>query len=421
MSVRRRRSDREPSLLVYTAITSVAGLAALAWAGVTFPISPDISLTAARDKEGILLGLVFWVAVGLLGGTRVERLHGHGVLTFHIPFIIAAMALGGPAAGGIVALVSTIERRELREMPWYGAVSNHAHMTLAAVVGGVVLLATREGLVAVVGSASQATELVAIVVGSLVFALLTTALAAGTVILRARLSVAEALRVYDTAFRITSASEVVVGWVLVMSYASVGWWAALISATLVLVIWQGHDAREIANHDPMTKLLSRAGFDARLQETMLSAERKGHGFSVIAIDLDGFKAINDTHGHATGDDVIREVGARLRAGIRLTDAGVRRGGDEYGVLLADVGDPATAEAIARRLHASVTAPIRLGRGAVEVGASFGLYVIEADAPIPLLDRIHRASDELMYEAKRTHTGLVLEVVRSEPEAIPSTA
>ena len=130
-----------PALAIYTAVTIVAGIAALAWAAVTFPIDETISLTTAGGREGILLGLVFWIAIGLLGGTRVERMHGHGVLTFHIPFIVAAMALGGPTAGALVAMLSTIERRELREVPWYGTLANHAALTFSAVVGGVVLLA----------------------------------------------------------------------------------------------------------------------------------------------------------------------------------------------------------------------------------------------------------------------------------------
>jgi diguanylate cyclase (GGDEF)-like protein len=416
MSVRRRRSDRDPGLLVYTAVTIAAGLAAFAWTAATYPISPDISLTTAGGREGILLGLVFWVSIGLLGGTRVDRLHGHGALTFHIPFIVAAMAIGGPTAGAIVAMVSTIERREFREMPWYGAVSNHAHMTLAAVVGGVVLVTARDVLSRTAGGDPQAVGLVSLVLGSLVFAVVTTALAAGTVILRDRLTVGEALRVYDTSFRMTSASEVVVGWVLAVTYATVGWWASLICAMLVLAIWQGHDAREMARYDPLTLLLSRTGFDARLAETMLSAERKGHGFSVIAIDLDGFKRVNDRLGHAAGDEVIREVGARLRSGIRLTDAGVRRGGDEYGILLADVGDRPTAQRIAERLRESVMRPIRIGGKTVTVGASFGLFVIEPDASIPLIDAIHRRSDDLMYQAKRKKLGLVVDIEAGEGTA-----
>ena len=100
-----RMRPRRPvlALYLYTGTTIVAGFAALTWASLTFPIWPGISLTQAGGREGILLGLVFWILLGLLGGTRVQHMHGHGVLTFHLPFIIAATALGGPVAGAPVA------------------------------------------------------------------------------------------------------------------------------------------------------------------------------------------------------------------------------------------------------------------------------------------------------------------------------
>ena len=126
------------ALYAYTGTTIVVGLSALAWVSLTFTIWPTISLTKSGGTEGILLGLVFWIALGLLGGTRVEQLHGYGVLTFHLPFIIAATALGGPVAGGWVAMISTLEAREMRTVPWYGTLANHAAMALSAVLAGVV-------------------------------------------------------------------------------------------------------------------------------------------------------------------------------------------------------------------------------------------------------------------------------------------
>src|SRR5512134_3527962 len=136
---RRRRSDRNPVLLTYTGAQIVLGVVIFAWAVQAYPIDPRITLTEAAGREGVLLGLIFWILIGLLGSTRVERLHGHGVLTFHIPFIVAAMALGGPVAGGVVAAVSTIERRELTELPWYGTLANHAALTISGVLAGLVL------------------------------------------------------------------------------------------------------------------------------------------------------------------------------------------------------------------------------------------------------------------------------------------
>src|SRR5262245_2574522 len=166
------------ALSVYTGATIVAGLAALAWASVTYEIWPTISLTQAGGREGILLGLLFWILLGLLGGTRVEQLHGYGVLTFHLPFIIAATALGGPVAGGWVAMISTLEARELRssEVPWYGTLANHCSIAAAAVVAGVVFDQVQHLSFAQVTDQPQAATLVAIVLSSAVLSIGSTAL-----------------------------------------------------------------------------------------------------------------------------------------------------------------------------------------------------------------------------------------------------
>ena len=403
--MKRRSSDYSPTLYVYTAATIVAGVAALTWAALSLPIDERISLTSGGGREGVLLGLVFWIAIGLLGGLRVERLHGHGVLTFHYPFIIAATALGGPVAGALVALISTIERRELRDVPWFGVLANHAALTLAAICGGVTMGVVRETFTTLAATQAQAVELTAIVLGSLVIGTVATALAAGTVILRDRLGVAEALRVYDMGFRTTSAAEVVLGWLLWLTFTTVGWWAALICAILVLAVWSSHDAREVARHDAMTGLLSRAGFDVRLAEALDAIQRRGQSAALLAVDLDGFKGVNDQYGHAVGDDVIREVGSRLRASIRLTDSAVRRGGDEFGVLLADMPDRETARELSTRIHEAICAPIVVEGRTIRVGASIGVTFIEPTVRPPTIGRLHDLTDRLMYTAKQGGGGL----------------
>jgi diguanylate cyclase (GGDEF)-like protein len=400
-----RRQARSIALYLYTSATIVGGLVALAWASVTFDIWPTISLTQAGGKEGILLGLLFWILIGLLGGTRVEQLHGFGVLTFHLPFIIAATALGGPVAGGWVAMIATIEARELREVPWYGTLANHSAMALSAVLAGVVFDLARTGPLGAVTDQPQAAQLVAIVLATFVMSGLSAALATGTVILRDGLSAREAARLLDTSYRSTSASEVVLGWVLTLAYATIGWWAALICASLVLVIWQAHDAREIARHDAMTGLLSRSGFDARLKEVLASVQRGAGRAALLAIDLDGFKAINDQHGHGAGDDVIREIGARLRRSVRLTDAAVRRGGDEFGVLLAGVSDTVAAETLAKRILADLCEPIETEHVMLRVGASIGVIMIEPGTRVSSLDRLHAQADFQMYLAKKAGGGV----------------
>jgi diguanylate cyclase (GGDEF)-like protein len=403
---RRRRTDHSPALLAYTGLQVAAAAVAFAWVAVSFPMAPEISLTRSGGPEGILLGLVFWVVIGLLGGTRVERLHGHGVLTFHLPFIVAAMALGGPAAGAVVALVSTIEAREIREAPWYGVLANHAALTLSAIAGGLVFYAIRTVLqVSLVDVDEQAGTLIAIVLASFVLTIVVTGLVAGTVILRDHLTFPEAVRIFDTSYRISASSEVVLGWVLTFSYVSIGWWATMICATLVLVVWRGHDALEVARHDAMTGLLTRAGFDVRLADAIEASQGRGQYAALLAIDLDGFKAINDDHGHAVGDDVLRAVGARLREQIRLTDSAVRRGGDEFSVLLVDLPDAATASNSAARILARIREPVEVDTGTVSVGASVGVYfILPTDRP-PTTGRLHDHTDRLMYEAKHRGGGL----------------
>ncbi len=401
----RRRLRDNTALLFYTAGTIVVGALAFAWAALVFPIDETISLTAAGGKEGILLGLIFWIAIGLLGGTRVERMHGHGVLTFHLPFIIAAMALGGPTAGAIVALLCTIERREMREVPWYGTAANHAALALSAVVGGVVLLGVDGWLGALMPDKPQAVELVAVIVGGGVMTGIAVALASGTVHFRDGLKRAELIRLYDTAYRATAATEVVLGWLLAFTYSALGWWAAVVCAILVLAVWQTNESTKAANHDAMTGLLNRTGFDARLAAAIKASAHGDHVGAMLAIDLDGFKAINDEHGHAAGDDVIRAVGDRLRRSIRLTDAAVRLGGDEFGVLLMDLPDHRTGPMLARRIHKSLIAPMRVHDRTLQVGASIGIYVIEPPADELTVEHVHELADGAMYTAKLHGGGL----------------
>src|SRR6185369_16027984 len=145
----------------------------------------------------------------------------------------------------------------------------------------------------------QAAQLVAIVLATFVLSGLSALLATGTIIFRAGLTLREAGRLLDTSYRNTAASEVILGWVLVVAYGTIGWWAALVCAALVLVIWQAHIDRERARHDAMTGLLSRSGFDARLAEILVGVGRGAGKVALLAIDLDRFKAVNDVYGHAT--------------------------------------------------------------------------------------------------------------------------
>lgn len=402
------RPSYSTSLYAYTAVTIVAGLAVLVWATATLPLLGSISLGGgASSPTGILLGLGYWTATAVLGSIRVARMRGRGVLTFHLPFVVAAMALGGPVAAAWVVFLGTTELREFREVPWYGILANHAGLALAAVVAGLAMTSVRAGLAPTAGPDAASAQLLGLLVGTVVFTALSVSLAIGTVMLRERLTLREVLTVYDDAHRSTAATEAVLGWLLALVYQTVGWWAPVVCAVLVLVTWDAYDAREEAKRDPMTGLLTRLGFARRLDAAIRRARRGWESGALIAIDLDGFKAINDTHGHAAGDAVLRATGARLSAAIRPTDASARLGGDEFAVLLLGAIDAGTAESLAWRLLQRLREPVEYEDRRIRVGGSLGVALLGRRDLDANADTLHRLADSAMYEAKRAGGGVHL--------------
>lgn len=163
------------------------------------------------------------------------------------------------------------------------------------------------------------------------------------------------------------------------------------------------DLRHQATHDTLTGLLNRAGFEIRLQEAFSSARAHGTPATLIAIDLDCFKAVNDSAGHAAGDAVLREVGAAIRRMIRPSDAVGRIGGDEFAVLLNDCNERAGRD-IARSLLAALN-PLRTRHdSAVHItGASLGT----AQWHVQFRDSAEwvAAADSACYQAKRAGRGV----------------
>ncbi len=392
------------TLYAFTGVSTVVGLLVLAGATLTVPLAPAIALRAPEivGRDPVAAGLLFWTLLGLTGSLRASSVGGHAVLTFHLPFIVAAMLLGGPVAGGWVAFVSTLELREVREVPWYGVLANHATQALAAVLGGLAAMAAL-GL-AGAWVEPDAAVLVAALVGALVFAAVAISHAAITVSLRDGLTIREMMMVFDGSWRRTIVAECVVAWVLAFVYQAMGWWAPVICAVLVLLVWDAHDSSERVAHDEMTGLLNRHGFLARMPAVVAGVRRSGISSLLILLDLDGFKQVNDTYGHAIGDEVLQIVGERLRASTRITDAVARLGGDEFLVLLPGVRDHPTATALAARIHACLAEPIMMADHEVHVGSSLGLVLIDG-RPMTSLLRLIAEADRAMYAAKQAGGGI----------------
>ncbi|RZA30850.1 MAG: GGDEF domain-containing protein, partial [Lysobacteraceae bacterium] len=118
------------------------------------------------------------------------------------------------------------------------------------------------------------------------------------------------------------------------------------------------------------------------------------------LDMDGFKAVNDDHGHEQGDELLRQFGARLSAGVRKTDMVARLAGDEFVVVLEMLADAADAEDTARKLLDRLREPYLLGSASVTVGASIGIALHRPDDP-PDVEAWMVRADHAMYAVKRT--------------------
>jgi diguanylate cyclase (GGDEF)-like protein/PAS domain S-box-containing protein len=158
-----------------------------------------------------------------------------------------------------------------------------------------------------------------------------------------------------------------------------------------------------AFHDPVTNLANRALFVERVRHAVPRARREGARLAVIFMDLDDFKTINDSLGHAAGDAVLLEIAKRLDGSIRPSDTAARFGGDEFAVLLEDVGSAQDAADTAERILESFGAPLRLEGKELFVRCSLGISIAEGDAAAGA-DELIRNADAAMYIAKRDGKG-----------------
>lgn len=157
-----------------------------------------------------------------------------------------------------------------------------------------------------------------------------------------------------------------------------------------------------AEHDPLTDLPNRVLFRDRLEQAIAQAHRHGTRLAVLFVDLNHFKQINDTLGHAVGDQVLQQTALSLAGCIRDSDTVSRHGGDEFLVLLTEVKLAVDAIAIADKIAATLGAPSRIGNNVLRLTASIGisLYPDDGDEADVLIDR----ADAAMYLAKRHGVG-----------------
>lgn len=173
----------------------------------------------------------------------------------------------------------------------------------------------------------------------------------------------------------------------------------------------------LATHDPLTGLPNRAEFERFCREAMARARRRGLRVAVLYIDLDNFKPVNDTYGHAIGDELLKTIGERMKQTVRETDAVARIGGDEFCVLLADLDDMSIGYTVACKLLDMLSQPVVTRRGSHSVGASIGVSIYPDDGNDP--QALLRLADAAMYRVKQGGRKGVS--FHSAPAGLPETA
>jgi diguanylate cyclase (GGDEF)-like protein len=174
--------------------------------------------------------------------------------------------------------------------------------------------------------------------------------------------------------------------------------AALESHRMILQLNTARErARHLATHDQLTGLANRSLFHDRLSQAVSAARRARQKLAVLFVDLDGFKAINDTLGHAVGDGLLRGIARRLASCLRETDTAARLGGDEFAVLLTNLGNELDAATVARKLVAALGEPLQFRQQSTTIRCSIGIATFPRDAQDA--EALLKRSDTAMYHAK----------------------
>lgn len=183
--------------------------------------------------------------------------------------------------------------------------------------------------------------------------------------------------------------------------AALGIIAFVAGACGVILNWQLGKANSQALRDPLTGLPNRVLLEDRIEQALRSSRRSGEPFTLILVDLDGFKDVNDVRGHGAGDAVLRTLARRFEAILRESDTVARVGGDEFVVLSMGTGSDDSASTLIGRLRQALRRPFRVNGATIELDGSVGWAVFPADGATS--DELLSRADGQMYATKRDTT------------------
>jgi diguanylate cyclase (GGDEF)-like protein len=389
-----------PAAKWYLAVVVLAALVAAVVA---------LSHTSVPPRDHAALALALSVAATLAGLFPLP-FAAKTKLYLDTAVLIAAVLVLEPGVALLVVGSGTLIAHVLRRQPWDQTMFNGAQMVLLAAAGGGFLAATGWQFTDVALDRPAAVLLVVAVGGSLVL------LNAINVAMIVAFQTGEPLRRVwsrtllhaDRAERLAYLAQVALGVLAAGIADSHSWMVALLllpgGAVYQALVHHVRLRRETearlvhqAYHDPLTDLPNRALLRDRLEQALARAGRRGEPVAVLFLDLDRFKLVNDSLGHAAGDRLLESVADRLAGCARPGDTVARLGGDEFTVLLDGLSDAAEAEAVAARLADALDAPFVLDGHEVAVTASIGIAVGGPGQTNPV-DLLHDA-DVALYRAK----------------------
>lgn len=168
--------------------------------------------------------------------------------------------------------------------------------------------------------------------------------------------------------------------------------------------WRDAELTKMSFYDPLTELANRRLLLDRLDQAIREVPRMG-GFAVLMLDLDLFKQVNDTHGHAVGDELLRRVARRLTEAVRQSDTVARLGGDEFAIVLRTVTELEGAVGVAQKIRNEVMKPIAIGSVIAEVGVSIGISMCPEHGQASSM--LLRHADLALYDGKKSTRGIAV--------------
>ena len=388
---------RSNVLRAYVALVTSAGLGVVIAVGMATAIGVG---SAPSATAWLLVGLV------VLGELLPMRVPGRGddEVTLSTSFSFALLLVAGGAVAVLAQAGASLLADGVQRKPLRVALFNAAQYALAFSAASLVVRATTNLATGVAGPSFEPTALPGVLLGALVFFGLNQALA-GTVqaLAGGRAVVSNLAR--DVRFHAWSGATLLGLAPLVVVAAEFSLWLVPLLGLPLAAVYRGSRQAVLnhhqALHDALTGLPNRALLRDRLEQAILVGGRDACDGALMLLDLDRFKDVNDSLGHAHGDELLRQVGPRLRSVMRATDTVARLGGDEFAILVPAAGED-SLERVAAKVVEAIELPFDVDGVVIDIGASLGIARYPRDADDA--DELLQCADAAMYQAKGGGTG-----------------